>query len=170
MSTMIVLRFIHVLSGVFWAGSVIFVAGFLVPGLLASGPAGGQVMQQVMAVRKYPEAAGIAAVLTILSGGTMYWHNAAVSSGGWAGSVPGITYAIGALSALAAFTIFVTVIRPTGNKLLAFGRAMQSSGGPPSPEQAAALVGLQIRMAGASRLGAICLAITVVAMAIARYL
>jgi hypothetical protein len=170
MSTMIVLRFVHVLSGVFWAGSVLFIAGFLIPGLRASGPAGGQVMQQVMGVRKYPAAAGIAALLSILSGGTMYWHNVHVSAGGWAGSPPGITYGIGALSALVAVTVFITVIRPTGDKLLEFARAAQSGGGPPSPEQAAILNGLQIRMAGASRLGAVCLAITVVAMAIARYL
>lgn len=167
---MIVLRLIHVLGGVFWAGSAIFVAAFLVPAAVASGPGGGQVMQQVMAVLRYPKVAGIAAVLTILSGGTMYWHNVKVSTAGWAGSVPGITYGIGAISALVAFTVFVAVIRPTGNKLLEFGRVMQSRGGPPTAEESATIAGLQVRMSGAARTGAACLAITVLAMAIARYL
>lgn len=167
---MIVLRLIHVLGGVFWAGSVLFVAAFFIPAVAASGPGGGQVIQQVMAVLKYPRAAGIAATLTILSGGWMYWHNMKVSTGGWAGSAPGMTYGIGALSALVAFTVFVTVIRPTGNALLAFGRTMQSRGGPPTAEESAAISRLQMRMSGASRAAAACLAITVAAMAIARYL
>jgi uncharacterized membrane protein len=167
---MIVLRLIHVLAGVFWAGSVIFVAAFLIPAVAASGPGGGQVIQQVMAVLKYPRAAGIAAVLTILAGGTMYWHDMKISTTGWAGSAPGITYGIGALSALVAFTVFLTTIRPTGNKLLEFGRTIQTRGGPPTPEESAAIARLQVRMSSASRAGAAFLAITVAAMAIARYL
>jgi uncharacterized membrane protein len=167
---MLVLRLIHVLAGVFWAGSVIFVAAFLIPAVVASGPGGGQVIQQVMAVLKYPRAAGIAAVLTILAGGMLYWHDMKISTAGWAGSAPGMTYGIGALSALVAFVVFVTVIRPTGDKLLAFGRTMQARGGPPTPEESAAISRLQMRMSRASRAGAACLAITVAAMAIARYL
>jgi len=170
MATMLMLRLIHVLSGVFWAGSVFFVAAFLVPGLRASGPAGGQVMQQVMGKLRYPTAAGVAALLTILSGGGMYWRNTSMSSGGWARSVPGMTYGAGAVAALAALTVFVAVIRPTGNRLLELGAAIQSAGGPPTSEQAATLAQLQGRMARAARFGAGCLAITVIAMASARYL
>ena len=161
---MIVLRLIHVLAGVFWAGSVFFVAAFLLPSVAATGPGGGQVVQHVMTVLKYPRAAGIAAVLT------MYWHDMKISTAGWAGSAPGMTYGIGALSALVAFVVFVTMIRPTGDKLLAFGRTIQSRGGPPTPEESAAISRLQMRMSSASRAGAACLAVTVVAMAIARYL
>jgi uncharacterized membrane protein len=170
MTTMIVLRFIHVLSGIFWAGSVFFVAGFLIPGLRASGPAGGQVMQQVIGKRRYPAAVGTAGLLTILSGAGMYWRNISLSSGGWATSVPGLTYGFGAIAAIVAIIIFARIIGPTGEQLLQLAGSIQSSGAPPSAEQASRLTHLQGRMAFASRLGASFLAITVICMATARYL
>jgi hypothetical protein len=170
MTTMIVLRFIHVLSGVFWAGSVFFVAAFLIPGLRASGPSGGHVMQQVIGKLRYPTAAGTAGLLTILSGAGMYWRNVSLSSGGWATSVPGLTYGFGALAAITAIIIFARIIAPTGEQLLQLAGSIQSSGGPPSVEQATRLAQLQGRLAFASRLGASSLAVTVICMAIARYL
>jgi uncharacterized membrane protein len=169
-TTMIVLRLIHIFSGVFWAGSVFFVAAFLLPGLRASGPAGGQVMQQVVAKLRYPRAAGSAGVLTILSGAGMYWRNNSISSGAWSRSIPGMTYALGAVAAIAAMVVFATLIGPTGEKLLSLGGAIQSAGGPPSAEQATKLTFLQGKMAFASRLGAGCLAVAVLCMATARYL
>jgi len=170
MTTMIVFRFIHVLFGVFWAGAVFFVAAFLLPGVHASGPAGGSVMQEVMGKRRFPVVAGIAAGLTILSGAGMYWHNVSISSGAWARSTPGIVYGVGAIAAIAGAVIFGAVIGPTGKKMLELGAAIRSAGGPPTPEQASTLGRLQARLGSASRLGASCLLIAVVAMATARYL
>jgi uncharacterized membrane protein len=170
MTTMIVLRLIHIFSGVFWAGSVFFVARFLLPSILASGAAGGQVMQQIIAKRRFPVAAGIAGTLTILSGAGMYWHNIKVSSGGWASSAPGMTYGTGALAAIAALVVFATIIGPTGKRLMGLSATVHASGGPPTTEQASTLAGLQGRMLFASRLGASFLAIAVIAMAVARYL
>jgi len=170
MALMIVLRLIHIFAGVFWAGSVFFVVRFLLPAIGASGPAGGVVMQQVIGKLRFPVAAGVAGTLTILSGLGMYWRNVKVSSGTWAGSAPGITYGIGALAALAALIAFATVIGPTGNRLLQLGATVQSSGGPPTAEQASTLARLQARMTVSSRVGASFLAIAVLAMAIARYM
>jgi hypothetical protein len=167
---MIVLRLIHIFAGVFWAGSVFFVVRFLLPGLRASGPAGGQVMQQIIGKLRFPVAAGVAGTLTVLSGAGMYWRNIKVSSGTWAGSGPGITYGIGALAALTALIVFATLIGPTGNRLLQLGATIQSSGGPPTSEQAGTLAQLQGKMAAFSRVGASFLAIAVLAMAIARYM
>jgi uncharacterized membrane protein len=169
MALMIVLRLIHIFAGVFWAGSVFFVVRFLLPALRASGPAGGQVMQQVAGKLRYPVAAGVAGMLTILSGAWMYWRDIKMSSGTWASSAPGITYGIGALAAISAITVFATVIGPTGNRMLRLGATIQSSGGPPTADQASMLQQLQARMAASSRIGAAFLAIAVLAMAIARY-
>jgi hypothetical protein len=127
-------------------------------------------MQQVIGKLRYPAAAGIAGLLTILSGAGMYWRNVSLSSGGWATSVPGLTYGFGALAAITAIIIFARIIGPTGAQLLQLAGSIQSSGGPPSVEQATRLAQLQGRLAFASRLGASCLAVTVICMAIARYL
>ncbi len=63
-TTIILLRLIHILSGVFWVGSVLFVARFLLPTLRAVGPAGGPVMQQLTQVRKLPSFMMVVAILT----------------------------------------------------------------------------------------------------------
>ena len=170
MTTMIVLRVIHILSGVFWAGSAFFAAAFLIPAVGASGPAGGAVMQQVIGKRRFPAVSGIAALLTVLSGAGMYWYNVRVSSGAWARSVPGMTYGIGATAAIVTIIVALTMIVPTGNHLLELGGALQARGGPPTPEQMGRLGHLQGRMLFASRMAAACLMVAVIAMATARYL
>lgn len=169
MALMIVLRLIHIFAGVFWAGSVFFVVRFLLPGIVASGPAGGVVMQQVIGKLRFPVAAGVAGALTVLSGLGMYWRNVKVSSGTWAGSAPGITYGIGALAAITALIVFAAFIGPTGNRLLQLAATIQAKGGPPTTEQASTLAQLQRKMTMFSRIGASFLAIAVLAMAIARY-
>ena len=52
------LRVVHVLAGAFWVGAVTFIAAFLVPAVTALGPVGGQVMEQVIQVRKASVGAG----------------------------------------------------------------------------------------------------------------
>jgi len=169
-STMIVLRFIHVLAGVFWGGSIFFTAGFLLPAVMASGPAGGAIMRQLAAVQKFPVAAAAAAILTILSGAGMYWHDVAISAGAFAKSAAGMTFGIGAVAGVVVFGIALGMIAPNAEKISMLGGSIQAAGGPPSPAQAAEMGQLQARMLFGSRLGAVFMAIAVIAMAIARYL
>ena len=166
---MLAMRFIHILTGVFWAGAVFFVAGFLLPAMQASGPNAGPVMRQIVAVRRYPIVLMIAAILTVLSGGWMYWRNMSLSSGTWAGSASGITYGIGAVSALLTLALGMAVITPTSKKLMRLGATLAQAGAPPTAEQTATMAALQHRMYVMSRLGALLLAVTVITMGIARY-
>jgi hypothetical protein len=62
------------------------------------------------------------------------------------------------------------VISPTANKLTQLTASLASSGGPPTPEQGATVAALQGRMLMGARVAAGLLAITVVTMAVARYL
>lgn len=45
---MIVMRFIHIVAGVFWVGAAFVVVRFILPTASAAGPAGGQFMQQLL--------------------------------------------------------------------------------------------------------------------------
>jgi uncharacterized membrane protein len=166
---MIVLRLIHILTGAFWAGALFFVAGFLVPSANVSGPAGAVMMRQVMGVRKFPVFVGIAATLTVLSGLTMYWHNTSISAGSFARSRGGMTYGLGGLAALITFVIAVAVVAPTGEKILKLGAAIQAGDTAPTPAQINEVGALQNKIEFASRLGASFMVITLVAMAIGRY-
>ena len=98
----ILLRLIHILAGVFWAGTAIFTAVFLVPSIRALGPAGGPVMQQIAGVRKLPLYFMGAGVLTVLSGLSMYWRASGGFTNAWMHSGSGATFGIGAVFALAA--------------------------------------------------------------------
>src|SRR3989475_12995659 len=66
-ATMILLRVIHILSGVFWAGATFFLVGFLQPVVAASGPEGGRLMQRLTSQKRFQMAMPVAAGLNIPS-------------------------------------------------------------------------------------------------------
>ncbi len=166
-TVMIVLRLIHILGGIFWVGTMILLAGFLIPTVRATGREGGRFMQMLMQQRRLQLYLGVTAALTVLSGITMYGRMAASTHGAWAGSGPGIAYGVGAVAAILAGVLGGLVSGSAGRKMLALGQTVGS--GPPSPEQQAELTRLQGRMALGSRLAAGLLVIAAAAMAVGRY-
>jgi uncharacterized membrane protein len=166
----IVLRLIHILLGVFWAGTIFFLVSFLEPSIRGAGPAGGQVMQQLNA-RRFLTHLPIIAALTILSGFGLYWRVSAGFEPAWMGSPVGVTLGIGAAAALVAFAIGVFVMRPATIKVLQLAPSLQQMAeGPERAARMAEIDGLRTRSRMAARTVASLLAITVAAMAIARYL
>src|SRR5262245_5869821 len=111
-------RVVHVGSGVFWAGTMIFNAAFLMPSMRDAGPDGAKVAAGLMK-RGFMVLMRIVALLTILSGGWLYWRASAGFAPGYGGSGPGMAYGIGALSALVAFGIGISVVRPAMTKAMA---------------------------------------------------
>jgi hypothetical protein len=167
---MIAMRFIHIVFGVFWAGSAFVTAGFILPSAQAAGPGAGPMMRQLVAVRRLPVVVMSTAILTILSGFAMYWHDHSVSSGAFSRSTQGKTLGVGALMALLTLGIGMGVITPAAKKLTELTAAVAASGGPPSAEQAKTIAALQNRMLVGSRAAAAMLLVVVTTMAIARYL
>lgn len=162
----IVLRLIHILFGVFWAGSIFFIVSFMLPTARAAGPAGAPFMQR-FARAGFVNAALGSGALTALAGFGLMW---AVSNGdsAWFGSPTGIVLSIGALAALVTLAIGFFVQRPTMGRMKAIAIAIEQNGAP-TPEQAAELPLLQAKMGKVARTAAWLLAITVVCMAVARY-
>lgn len=167
---MIALRLVHILAGVFWAGAVFFVASMLLPAMRDSGPAAGPVMRQIIAVRRFPAVATTAALLTVISGIWMYWRDTSISDGAFARSTAGMTYGLGGIAAILTVILAAVVQGPTSKKMGQLSAAIAASGGPPSAEQAATLQKLQARLTFGARAAAALLGITVITMAIARYL
>ena len=77
----LLLRLIHILAGVFWAGSVFFLAGFLIPTVRETGPEGGRVMSHLVGRRRLPVFIGIAILLTVVSG--LITNCGMLRQGGW---------------------------------------------------------------------------------------
>jgi len=165
----ITFRLFHILSGLFWVGSVILLARFLFPALRATGPAGGAVMRHLTGPGKLPVAMNAAAGLTILSGIGLMWAMQNLSNGTWIHSPTGMTFALGGLLGLTAAIVGGAVSRPTAKKLGELGAQIAATQGPPSAEQAALMQRLQQRMGTATNVLSVILGLAVVCMAIARY-
>jgi len=168
-TVLLLMRIVHVFVGVFWAGAVLFIAGFLFPSVRAAGPAGGQIMQQLTLVRRMPVWLMGAAVLTLLSGFGLYWHDGMVSGSAWFGSGPGKVFGLGGLLALAAAVLGMAVNSPTAKRLGALMGAIQAAGRAPSADELAEARRLQARLGTATLTVAILVGLATLAMAIARY-
>jgi uncharacterized membrane protein len=169
LGTVHLLRVVHVLIGVLWVGTVVFMAAFLMPSIRAAGPAGGAVMQQLVQSRRLPRWLMSAAILTIASGIGLYWVDSAGFQSAWLGSGPGRVFGLGGTFAILAFILGMVVNFPTARRLTALAARVQGSGRPPAPEEAAEMQRLQARLGRASVAAAGLLVLATLAMAVARY-
>ncbi|HEX9579827.1 MAG TPA: hypothetical protein VF970_01855 [Gemmatimonadales bacterium] len=165
---MIVMRILHVGLGVFWAGALIFAALFLEPSVRAAGPEGGKVMQALLQ-RGFLNIMPVVAFLTIVSGIGMY-SVVDPSFRMWMFSGFHFALAFGGLVSIVAFVIGVFVMRPTVLKAGALAQAAaQVPEGPGREAQMAEAQRLRRRAAVLGRVVAGLLSVTVLAMAVARY-
>jgi hypothetical protein len=167
---MIVLRLIHIICGVFWAGTAMTMAWFLLPTQRAMGQPGGAFIRELMLKQKLRNFVVSAMALTVLSGLFMYIRMSVITHGVWSSSRMGITLGIGGLAAIIAGGIGAAVTGRFAPKLMQLGETVQASGGPPTEAQRVEMEALGKKIQGGFRIIAILLLIAVAAMASARYL
>jgi len=165
---LVVMRLLHILTGVFWAGTLIFVALFLQPSVAEAGPEGGKVMM-AMARRRFMDIMPVVALITVVSGVWLLWHVSGGFSSAWMGSPLGITLSIGGTAAIIGLIVGVTVLRPSMMKAMALAQGAAQLSGAEKDAQLAAAAALRGRAAVAGRIIASLLAVAVIAMAVARY-
>ena len=165
----IVLRLIHIFSGIFWVGTSFFLYFFLQPGVKAAGPAGGAVMGRISTSR-FPMVIGLAALFTVLAGFLLYWKDSGGLQLDFITSSAGIMLTLGALGGIVAFGVSFGVQMPVTLRMAAIQKAAQASGQPPTPAQMQELQVLGKRMEVATRWGVIFMIIAVIGMATAREL
>jgi uncharacterized membrane protein len=166
---LITLRLIHVLCGIFWVGAGLYSTLFIVPAMAKAGPAAGPIMEE-LGRRKLFTVMPLAAVLTMLTGLRLLW----IVSGGFApsyfGSPSGATFAIAGALAIIGFFFGMFVLRPGQMKM----GALAAQIGAASAEQKPALQAELEKVRKASAIGTaaamVMLVLSVVGMAIARYL
>ena len=122
----IVLRIIHIMSGVFWVGGLMFQAIFLMPVLATVGPAAGAVMGGLVR-RKLPVVMPVLAILTLLSGFRLLMIDSANFSGSYFSSPVGRTFSIAGGIATLAFIIGMATVRPAMMKAAALGQQMAAA-------------------------------------------
>jgi uncharacterized membrane protein len=167
---MVVLRIVHILAGVFWVGAALTTFLFLQPTAREVGPAAGPFTAHLAGKKKLVDWVLRAAGLTVLAGLLMYWRVTGGLEWDRITTAYGISLTIGALCAIAAFSLGLSVVRPTIMSTLAIGREVAASGGTPTPEQSAKLQALQKRGKDIGQIIVPLLIVAVAAMASARYL
>ena len=167
---MIGLRLIHIVSGVFWAGTVMVIAWFLLPTAQALGQPGGAFMQRLMFQQRLRTFMLGSMLLTILSGLTMYGWIAMETNGMWARSKMGMVIGVGAIAAIIAGGIGGGVVGRQSRKMMELGGRIQASGGPPTDAQKAEMDSYQRKIRSAFQIIAVLVVIATITMASARYL
>jgi uncharacterized membrane protein len=163
-----VLRLLHILSGAFWYGAVIFTARFLMPSLEAAGPAAGPVMMQ-LTKRGLSQAIMGAAIVNVVAGVWLMFIVSGGDVGTWMKTSMGRTLALGATFAIVAMIVGMILNVPAAKRLGAIGAAVGKRGGPPTPEEIAEMTRLQGRLRSGAVIVAVLLTLAVAAMAVGRY-
>ena len=165
--TMWLWRIIHILAGVFWVGTTLFLARFLGPTAKATAPESGKVMQYLLVRTRFIAVIILASSLTLLSGLIMYVPVSGAGNAAWATSPTGLALSIGALfGILGFFHGWLAVGRPN-QKIAEIAREVMASGGPPSEEQMGQLQMLSGKVSSNSNITAILLVVAVLGMSLA---
>src|SRR5690349_2297829 len=122
---LIVLRVVHVLCGVIWVGTAVFMAFFLGPALQTMGPAAGQVMGGLQK-RKFMVVLPVVALLAMLSGLRLMMIVSSNFGPGYFQTSVGKTFAGAGVLAILAFVIGLLVNRPTMVKMGTLQQSMVS--------------------------------------------
>lgn len=123
----IVLRLVHILTGIIWVGGMTLMGLFVMPVLAGVGPAAGAVMAGLNQ-KKFPVFMPIIALLTILSGLRLMMIDSANFGGGYFASPVGRTFATAGGLAILAFVFGMALVRPAMMK--AVGLSQQLAGAP----------------------------------------
>ena len=161
---LIILRLIHVVSGVLWVGGAALLAAFVLPA--ARDETGLAYLRRLIWTRNLPRYLNVALGLALLSGFILYGNFVAATRGAWARSRIGMTLGIGGALAIVAALVATFVAAPAIHRALSLGNDAATTG---STSDAGEVGRALNRYAAAMRLVTALLIGTVALMAIARY-
>jgi len=162
----IVLRLIHVISGVFWVGSAVFMNFFFGPTLRATGEAGKQFAGHLMTRTRFSNFITYSALSAVIAGALLYGIDADWFSSPWFRSGAGIGFAIGAVFGLVGLVAGLM----NGNNIRKLSELGAQIQGKPTQEQMAALGAIQKQQMWVAPVNTYSLILAVFFMAIARYI
>jgi len=166
---LIVLRFVHVIASVCWAGGGFVTYLFIEPTAKDLEPAGMQFLQHMVGKRRFNMFMVINSTLTVLSGALLLWHSTSGNLVSYMNTGPGLGFALGSLVGVAVYFVGMFGVGPRAGKLAKIGEAIQIAGGPPSPEQVAEIQKLDKEMTMYSKIDFWLVALSLALMATARY-
>lgn len=167
---MIVLRLLHIVTGIFWVGSDLLMTFFVSPTARALGPTGGTFMQGLTRHSRYAIAMPVSSLITVVAGLALYARVSGGFNSAWILSAPGLVLTVGAVAGILAFLEGMLLIGPTMGRLEKLGQTLSEQQGPPSEVQTAEMGRLQARSQRLMYLMTILTLVAVIGMAAARYM
>src|SRR5512139_4036595 len=135
----LILRFIHIVASVCWAGGAFIFFLFVEPTAKALAPTGMQFVQHMVTKRRFSIFMVVSSTLTLLSGALLLWER---GHGHWLDYVqtgPGLGFVLGSIVGIIVYFIGMFGVNPRAVKLAKIGGEIQAAGGPPTPAQGAEL-------------------------------
>lgn len=164
----IILRILHIVSGILWAGGAIHYFLFIEPSAKATAPESQKFMGYLMAQKRWAKFMSTMSLITILAGAALYYRLGSVNWN-WVTTGPGIGFTIGGLAGLIVWSVGSFMIAPRITELGKIAQQLQSNSGSPSEEQAARLSKIQREMDRLGKWDFALLTVAVLAMSSARY-
>ena len=166
----LLLRLVHVLGGIFWLGSGLFTAFFLIPALGRIGPAAAGPLMAALQARRLFTILPVVAVLTMLSGIRLLHIASGGFAAGYFSSRTGQALLWSGIAAVASFLLGLVIIRPTMARASELGANLAALPEHERGARAAEVERLRSRGGRASALAMALLIAAAAGMAIARYL
>lgn len=165
----ILLRILHIASGIFWVGSAWFFFGFLEPTANALGPDAQKFMHHMIARRRVAKVILAVSTLNVAAGVILYWRISSGLDPSWMFGT-GIGFTVGAAAAIIAWLVGLLGISRNVERLDALGSAMASAGRPPTPDELARFGAVSHTLHRLGQVDVTLLSIAVIGMAVGRYL
>jgi uncharacterized membrane protein len=161
-----VVRFLHIIAGIIWAGGAIMMNFVIGPAIGATGDAGRQFAGHLMGKTPFTKVMMFSGLLTVLAGSYLYGVNSNWFSSGWVRTGPGIGFGIGAAAGIIAL-VFGAMIGSTNGAIAALGAQIQ---GKPTDAQMSAIAALRKRQLFITIGNTTSIIISIALMASARFL
>jgi len=159
-----ILRFVHIIAGILWAGGALTLTFFVAPSMSATGDAGKQFAGHLIGRTRFSAYMMLTGLTTVLAGSILYGIVSSWFQSGWMRTPTGIGFGIGATAGILAF-VFGVMLGNVNKALAALGAQIQ---GKPTAEQMSAMQALLKRQSMATNGNMIFMLIAIALMASAR--
>jgi uncharacterized membrane protein len=165
----LVLRLVHIIASVCWAGGGFVFFLFVEPTSKALAPSGMQFVNHMVTKRLFNIYMVVASTLTVLSGALLIWRSAGGQWISYMNTGPGLGFTLGSIAGIVVYFVGMLGINPRAIQLAKIGRQIQAAGTPPTPAQGSLLLKLDKEMSILSLADFILVAVSLGLMASARY-
>ena len=166
---LLVLRFVHVVSSLCWAGGSFIIFLFVEPTAKALAPTGMQFLEYMVTKRRFSIFMVVNSSLTVLSGALLFWQDASGQWLAWMQTGPGLGFTLGSIAGVVVYFIGMFGVNPRAIRLSKLSAEIQASGKPPTPAQGAELQKLDREMATFNKADFVLVALSLALMGTARY-